>query len=179
MNYKFLKAPGDLLQWDYRISNPVIFLMNLERIPPHIAMVFHNRYYSYDLVKFDTGSPIEKILRYCQQKSEKILACVLIKHPVFSTEYMEQIVALWRLPDKTGNNSVTCLDPVLDFLKEFYLMTWNVRPTIPELIHHLTAQNMIERKIFINFMEKEPVVELKNYSEDFLKEFTQAYVSER
>lgn len=180
MNFNFDFAPFPFSDnWINVDFSPVIFLTYLKRTPPHIAMVFNHRYYSYDLLKFDTKIPLNKVLNYFDKKNEPVLGIVLKKHPVYSIEHMEEIYSLWK-PNE--NHPQTCLSPILEFMSMFYPLSndKNYRPNIPNFLNLLLQTSYIDKIIFYKFNNEKRVIEIQNYNADETKKLIEGfYVPER
>lgn len=154
-----------------------IIILHASRIPPHIGMVIEGNYHSLSIKGAEINVSSETLLKSIHQRKIPAIAYRLIKHPVFSTEYLNECFIHQLLQSPTITEGKTsCFSPVKDFLQEFFTLNPDKVEFVYHLIPWLKANNQIAEIISFNLPSSENEFQLPKYSKDELEEgIRQAY----
>ncbi len=122
-----------------------IGVINAERIPPHIGMIFNGKYCSLNIKGKETDVDIAIPLRRTEILRIPTLFIKLIPHPVFSVDFLHEHFKLELEKHEKVTLETTCFAPVRSFMQENYLLKQEELGFLFELFPILYREQMIEK----------------------------------
>ena len=122
-----------------------IGVINAERIPPHIGMIFNGRYCSLNIKGKEIDVETSVLLRKIEILRIPALFIKLIPHPVFSVDFLHEHFKLELEKHEKVTLETTCFAPVRAFMQENYLLKQEELGFLFELFPILYREQMIEK----------------------------------
>lgn len=120
-------------------NNPIIWVWHADKIPPHIGISVHQKYFSLKASGKDYYVDIEHVVSLLKKKSISTLAFEL-KDVVD----LDSITSVFEMYSETIPNKITCLTPIKKML-EIESVT-----KLSELLLELNRRNGIEKCVGFN-----------------------------
>lgn len=143
-----------------------LVILHACRIPPHIGVIIDGNYNSLTIKGQELNISSLALVKTIQQKKIETLFIQLKYHPVFSTDYQKEICQYFIKQYKEVKQfESTCLNPVKQFLQEFYALPVLKQELMFELIERLKQNEYIDKTFGVN---------LSHVDEFYLPVYTQA-----
>jgi hypothetical protein len=137
------------------LKNTWIVILHASRTPPHVGVLIDGNYSSLTIKGHELDIKSAILLKTIQQKKIETLFIQLKKHPVFSTNYQNEIYQYYiKQFTQVKANEASCLSPVKLFLQEFYAITENKKELLFELMEHLKQNQYIDMVHGLNVNDK-------------------------
>ena len=145
-------------------------LLHVQRIPPHIGLMFNGNYNSITIKEHEYNISSELLIKTINQKKIKTVFVNLVKHPVFSLQHQLEIFQE-QMKDfgSVEQNKITCTSPIKLFLKEFYGIHSDEKELFFNLFQKLNQNNFVNKSVGVN-IELSNGVELPFYTNEELNE---------
>jgi len=128
-----------------------LVIINADKIPPHIGLIYNQQYFSLTTTGVSLGEPAEVLYRLINIKSS-CTVFIKLNEAASNFNLKEELKEYFEEYDMAIDN-VTCLQPIKDFFGEcFYLGVGNVR-FVFELIPLLKNNGLIESQSGIHVKE--------------------------
>lgn len=154
------------------LKNCWIVILHAHRTPPHAGVIINGHYYSLTIKGQELNVKAEVLLKTITQKKIETLAIQLIKQPVFSLDYQEEIMEYHvKQFHKVEAGKTTCLNPVKLFLQEFYVLDYRENELLFEIVERLKQNNYIYTTVGFNLNNvSETEISLPVYTSEKLQE---------
>lgn len=148
-----------------------LVVLHASRIPPHIGVLIDGNYNSLTIKGHELNVSIQALLKTIQQKKIEVLFVQLKHHPVFSFDYQIEVCQYFiKQYKQVKQNEATCLNPVKQYLQEFYAVPLLKDELFYELMDRLIQNNYIENIYGINLNLSNQEFFLPIYSHEELQE---------
>jgi len=145
----------DSLREAILLKNTWIVILHASRTPPHVGILIDGNYSSLTIKGHELDINSTVLLKTIQQKKIETLFVQLVKHPVFSTDYQNEIYQYYiKQFTQVKANEASCLSPVKLFLQEFYAICENKNELLFELMEHLKQNQYIDIVYGLNINTK-------------------------
>jgi hypothetical protein len=118
-------------------------LIGIDDIPPHIALINEEKYYSLSTRKVDCGSSSERFMNMLKRKHIPTLL-IRIETRDNTAFYLEKIYKDLHL---LGTNENTCLSPIKDFFARFYSTEFASVNYVFELLALAEKKNLLKESM--------------------------------
>ena len=147
-----------------------LVLLNANYLPPHIGLLIDNTYHSLTIKGQELNINGNVLLKNISLRKICAVFIKLKKHPVFSTNFMnETFIEQIKLFDKVSGGN-TCMSPVRLFFEEFYAIPKENVKLIFDLLTALKENDFIDSSCGTNLeTTKENIFYLQTYNEIDLK----------
>ena len=122
-----------------------IAVVNAERIPPHIGIIFNGRYCSLNIKGKEIDVEAAVLLRKTEILRIPAIFIKLIPHPVFSIDFLHEHFKLELQKYEKVTMENTCFTPVKAFMQENYLLKQEELGYLFELFPILYREQMIDK----------------------------------
>lgn len=121
------------------------------RIPPHIGIIIEGNYNSLTIKGQELNINSLALVKTIQQKKIETLFVKLKHHPVFSSDYQKEICQHFIKQYKEVKQfESTCLNPIKQYLQEFYALPIIKEELLFELIERLKNNQYIDQIVGVN-----------------------------
>lgn len=128
-----------------------LVVLHAFRKPPHVGLLINGKYSSLTLKGIEKEIDSSILLKSIQQKKIESVFVQLKKHPVFSTDYLNEILKLnLNKFEKVKPFEASCVSPVKLFLNEFYALNSSENELLYELVERLKQNNFIDSVYGVN-----------------------------
>jgi hypothetical protein len=164
-----------------------ISILHASRVPPHIGMIFNDRYHSLSVKGQEINYPVNALLKNSRIRKIPSVFIRIKQHPAFSNEYLnDHFISNIRQFDKVETGKATCLSPIKLFFKEAYHLPMQYVNYLFELLPELEKNDLIDQTSALFIEEGEfalPTYSFKeinngiNIANDEIKEIKKAVLN--
>lgn len=148
-----------------------LVVLHASRIPPHIGVLIDGNYNSLTIKGHELNVSVQALLKTIQQRKIEVLFVRLKSHPVFSFDYQNEVCQHFiKQYQQVKQNEATCLNPVKQYLQEFYALPVKNDELFYELMDRLTKNNYIEDIYAMNLSLNNREFYLPVYTHEELQE---------
>ncbi|MBK9284807.1 MAG: hypothetical protein IPM51_10910 [Sphingobacteriaceae bacterium] len=129
-----------------------LVLMHINRIPPHVGIIFDGLYSSLTIKGKETNIDFLTLEKMITQKKIETAYVELSPHPVFSIDFLREnfLIQLAKF-ESVKENEATCLSPLKLFFNEFYYL----KLISPDLLHDCMME-LSENNFLLSFCNTQP-----------------------
>jgi hypothetical protein len=143
-----------------------ISVIHASRIPPHIGMIFNNKYHSLSIKGQEVNQSVDTLIKNSKIRKIPSLFIKIKKHPSFSNEYLnEHFISDVSQFNRVESGKTTCLSPVKCFFEEAYGLSLKEVNYIFELLPELEKHDLIEATYSLFVDNKEFELPLYTFDE--------------
>jgi hypothetical protein len=145
-----------------------IVLLNPQELPPHLLVCHNSRLYSLSVSGRQLGSPLEKLMSWCERKNVPSLF-IEWKTGMRDTIYFEELLnASFSRYARVEAGKNSCLFPVRDLAAKVHGEQMSQARFIFELLPLLQQKNSLGKSLAIGMEISDTRFELLSYSEEEL-----------
>lgn len=122
-----------------------LILFHVNRVPPHLGIVYKQKYYSLTASECQIGIDFDPIWRLIRSKK---IETIVIK--IDSASSQEFISAAYQSYEVAKPNQYTCLSPIKDYFNEYHHISPEGIQFVFDLIPKLYESNLIDEVRQIN-----------------------------
>ena len=122
-----------------------LILFHVNRVPPHLGIVYRQKYYSLTASECQIGIDFDPIWRLIRSKK---IETIVIK--IDSAPSQEFISAAYQSYEVAKPNQYTCLSPIKDYFNEYHHISPEGIQFVFDLIPKLYESNLIDEVRQIN-----------------------------
>lgn len=142
---------SDLASVETLAQHTWLVVLHASRTPPHIGILINGVYHSLTIKGQETNVSLAVLLKTIKQKKIESVFVKLKKHPVFSSDYQNEIFQFHIKQFKQVKpNEASCLSPVKLFLSEFYAVNLIDKELLFELMERLKQNDYIDDALGLN-----------------------------
>lgn len=167
-----IHIPINKINFEIQKLNKGIWLavLHIDRIPPHIGIIFSGRYYSLTIKGKERKVDLGALTKTIQQKKIKTVFIKIKDHPVFSTEHMEDIFnEQLNEFDQVKQYQSTCLSPIKRCFNEFYSLQSDEKELFYEFMQKMNDNHFASVLMSLNNDSKDGL-ELPYYTHETLNQ---------
>lgn len=143
-----------------------IVVLHAIRKPPHIGIIADKQYHSLTIKGHEINVPVEALVRNATQRKIPSLFIKIKKHPVFSSNYLnEHFISNVKQFPIVDVSVATCLSPIKLFFEEVYNTPMRKVNYLYELLPLLESEELIESSSSLFVDEKNYQMPIYTFSE--------------
>lgn len=147
-----------------------IAVLHAQRIPPHIGLVFNGNYNSLTIKEHELNIDLNLLLKTIKQKKIKSVFVRVVSHPVFSIDHqLSMFQEILKKYSYVKQFESTCLSPVKQFFREFYVLNCEEKELFFEFMQHMSDNKFIDTACALN-LELTEGIDLPCYTHEELNE---------
>jgi len=154
------------IQEDDLLKGTYISIIHADRIPPHIGMIFNQKYHSLSIKGNEIDLSAAVLLKNSKIRKIPSLFVKLNPHPTFSNDYLnEHFTSDVQQFQKVQAGKTTCLSPVKLFFEEAFGLSMQEINYIFDLLPLLEEMGLIESVSSICIEQNEFQLPFYSYNE--------------